>query len=94
MGRKLDQDEDLVMRDVDRGVERSRRARRPPASDRKLGLDTDMDIEELDLDTLRGGTDRFFLDEEDLGAGSGSDESWSGTARRRGESSRDARNRR
>ena len=94
MGRKLDQDDDLVMRDADRGTDRSRRTRRQPASDRELGLDPDMDDEKLDLDTLRGGTDRFFLDEEDLGAGSGSDESWSGTARRRGENSRDSRNRR
>jgi len=86
MGRKLDQDED--------GVDRSRRARRHPASDRDLSLETDMDIEKLDLDTLRGGTDRFFLDEEDLDASSGSDGSWSGTARRRGENSRDSRNRR
>ena len=92
MGRKLVEDEDL--RDGDRGVDRSRKARRHPASDRELGLNTDMDIEELDLDTLRGGTDRFFLDEEDLGTGSGSDGSWSGTARRRGENARDSRNRR
>lgn len=51
--------------------------------------------EEMDLDTLRGGSDQFFRDEEamhDSDAGSG--DRWSRQTRRRSEHPRDARNRR